>query len=143
MMEQFTKQVGVPFRETHHIAGAAVALAESEGAAFYDLSLAALPALHPAFDEDVTGMRLNYGKGVNLYAAGASLKAGIRPRGQGHRTAILARQFLEKVNSAAVLGDIGGEVKVAIAAEAAVGKYSVAHRTVHFVCCRHSCAGGC
>ncbi len=30
-MGQFTKQVGVPFRETHHIAGAAVALAESEG----------------------------------------------------------------------------------------------------------------
>ncbi len=29
MMEQFTKQVGVPFRETHHVAGAAVALAES------------------------------------------------------------------------------------------------------------------
>ena len=53
MMGQFTKQVGVPFRETHHVAGAAVALAESEGVAFSDLSLAALPALHPAFDEDV------------------------------------------------------------------------------------------
>ena len=54
MMEQFTKQVGVPFRETHHIAGAAVAMAESEGIAFSDLSLTAFRALHPAFDEDVT-----------------------------------------------------------------------------------------
>ena len=56
MMEQFTKRVGVPFRETHHIAGAAVALAESEGIALTDLCLAALRSLHPAFDEDVTAI---------------------------------------------------------------------------------------
>ena len=45
---------GVPFRETHHIAGAAVTLAESQGTAFTDLSLAALRSLHPAIEEDVT-----------------------------------------------------------------------------------------
>ncbi len=44
---------GLPFRETHQIAGAAVARAESEGLALSNLSLAALQSLHPAFDEDV------------------------------------------------------------------------------------------
>ncbi len=53
-LAEYLVRKGVPFRQTHHIAGAAVALAESEGIALTDLSLAALRALHPAFDEDVT-----------------------------------------------------------------------------------------
>ena len=53
-LAEYLVRKGVPFRQTHHIAGAAVALAESEGIALSDLSLAALRALHPAFDEDVT-----------------------------------------------------------------------------------------
>jgi argininosuccinate lyase len=44
---------GVPFRETHHIAGAAVRLAEERQIALSALSLADLQALHPAFEEDV------------------------------------------------------------------------------------------
>ena len=47
---------GVPFRETHHVAGAAVALAESRESALTDLSLAELRSLHPAFEEDVTAV---------------------------------------------------------------------------------------
>ena len=43
---------GVPFRETHHIAGAAVAQAEAQGIALSELPLATLQALHPAFEED-------------------------------------------------------------------------------------------
>ena len=44
---------GVPFRETHHIAGLAVALAESKGIPLSHLSIADLQSLHPAFGEDV------------------------------------------------------------------------------------------
>ena len=52
-LAEYLVRKGVPFRETHHVAGAAVALAESEGIALTGLSLAALRSLHPAFDEDV------------------------------------------------------------------------------------------
>jgi argininosuccinate lyase len=45
---------GVPFRETHHIAGAAVALAEQRGIELAALTVAELQGLHPAFEEDVT-----------------------------------------------------------------------------------------
>jgi argininosuccinate lyase len=44
---------GVPFRETHHVAGAAVALAEQRGIELAALTVADLQGLHPAFDEDV------------------------------------------------------------------------------------------
>ena len=44
---------GIPFRQAHQIAGAAVARAESEELALSDLSLDALRSLHPTFDEDV------------------------------------------------------------------------------------------
>ena len=47
---------GVPFRETHHIAGAAVARAEAEGIALSELPLAALRSLHPAFEEDAANI---------------------------------------------------------------------------------------
>lgn len=45
---------GVPFRETHHISGSAVRLAEEKGLSGIDkLTTAELQALHPAFEEDV------------------------------------------------------------------------------------------
>ncbi len=44
---------GVPFRETHHVAGAAVKLAEDKGVALTDLTFADLKPLHKAFAEDV------------------------------------------------------------------------------------------
>ncbi len=47
---------GVPFRETHHVAGAAVQLAEQRGVALDTLTPADLAALHPAFDEDVAAV---------------------------------------------------------------------------------------
>ncbi len=52
-LAEYLVRKGVPFRETHDIAGEAVALAESEGIALSDLTLTALRSLHPAFDEDV------------------------------------------------------------------------------------------
>ncbi len=52
-LAEYLVRKGVPFRETHDLAGEAVALAESEGIALSDLTLTALHSLHPAFDEDV------------------------------------------------------------------------------------------
>ena len=52
-LAEYLVRKGIPFRETHDLAGEAVALAESEGIALSDLTLTALRSLHPAFDEDV------------------------------------------------------------------------------------------
>ena len=52
-LAEYLVRKGVPFRETHDLAGEAVALAESGGIALSDLTLTALRSLHPAFDEDV------------------------------------------------------------------------------------------
>ncbi|KII88645.1 hypothetical protein PLICRDRAFT_41847 [Plicaturopsis crispa FD-325 SS-3] len=47
---------GIPFRETHHISGRAVALAESRSCQINELSLADFQGLHPLFAEDVHGV---------------------------------------------------------------------------------------
>ncbi|CAE7853663.1 ARG7 [Symbiodinium sp. KB8] len=47
---------GVPFRETHHIAGRAVQLAEDTGVKLTDLTPDQLRTLHSAFEDDVTGV---------------------------------------------------------------------------------------
>ncbi|KAJ3330583.1 argininosuccinate lyase [Blyttiomyces sp. JEL0837] len=44
---------GVPFRETHHIAGQAVRLAEERKVELNQLSFADIKGLHPAFEPDV------------------------------------------------------------------------------------------
>lgn len=48
------RPAGVPFRETHHISGAAVKLAEDRGCELSDLTVADLQGIHPLFGEDVT-----------------------------------------------------------------------------------------
>ena len=47
---------GVPFRDTHHVAGAAVRLAEARHAPLSSLTLTDLQKLHPAFTEDVSAV---------------------------------------------------------------------------------------
>ncbi|CAE6490160.1 unnamed protein product [Rhizoctonia solani] len=47
---------GTPFRETHHISGRAVALAESLGVQLSDLTLEQYKKLSPKFDEDVVSV---------------------------------------------------------------------------------------
>lgn len=48
---------GVPFRETHHISGAAVKLAEDRGCELSALSVADLQGIHPLFADDVVEVR--------------------------------------------------------------------------------------
>jgi argininosuccinate lyase len=50
---EYLVRKGVPFRETHHIAGAAVKMAEERGAPLDSLTLADLQTLHPKFEADV------------------------------------------------------------------------------------------
>lgn len=51
-LAEYLVRKGVPFRETHHIAGAAVRMAENQAIPLSELTLDDLRTLHEAFDED-------------------------------------------------------------------------------------------
>ena len=44
---------GVPFRDTHHLSGAAVKMAEDRGCSLFDLMPEDLRTIHPLFADDV------------------------------------------------------------------------------------------
>jgi argininosuccinate lyase len=52
-LAEYLVRKGVPFRESHHVAGAAVRLAEERRTSLTSLSLDQLRTLHAAFDADV------------------------------------------------------------------------------------------
>jgi len=52
-LSEYLVRKGVPFRETHHISGRAVQMAEERGCALTDLSVADLKSLHELFTDDV------------------------------------------------------------------------------------------
>lgn len=52
-LAEYLVRKGIPFRETHHVAGAAVRLAEEKGVALSALGVDDLRGLHPAFAADV------------------------------------------------------------------------------------------
>ncbi len=52
-LAEYLVRKGVPFRETHHIAGAAVRMAEVQGVPLSELALEDLQKLHDAFADDV------------------------------------------------------------------------------------------
>lgn len=52
-LAEYLVRHGVPFRESHHIAGAAVRMAEVQGVTLPELALADLQKLHKAFAADV------------------------------------------------------------------------------------------
>jgi argininosuccinate lyase len=53
LADWLVRQANIPFREAHHITGAAVKLAETKGVALDQLSLAELQAIDPRIDEGV------------------------------------------------------------------------------------------
>jgi len=60
-----TPPQNVPFRETHHISGAAVKMAEDRGCALSDLTPDDLRTIHPLFEDDVALVRsVGLGGGV-------------------------------------------------------------------------------
>uniref|UniRef100_A0AAV1TSJ1 Arginosuccinase n=1 Tax=Peronospora matthiolae TaxID=2874970 RepID=A0AAV1TSJ1_9STRA len=52
-LAEYLVRKGVPFRETHHVAGAAVRLAEDKNKALSALTFEELLTLHPKFEQDV------------------------------------------------------------------------------------------
>ena len=52
-LAEYLVRKGVPFRETHHVAGGAVQMAELQGIPLSELELDDLLKLHHAFDDDV------------------------------------------------------------------------------------------
>lgn len=52
-LAEYLVRKGVPFRETHHVAGAAVRMAEMQAVSLSELTLDDLLSLHGAFEEDV------------------------------------------------------------------------------------------
>ena len=56
-LAEYLVRKGLPFRETHHISGAAVKMAEDRGCALSDLTVADLKTINPLFAEDVVQVR--------------------------------------------------------------------------------------
>ncbi len=52
-MADYLVKKGIPFRESHHLVGEAVHLAETREATLADLELVDYQAIHPAFDRDL------------------------------------------------------------------------------------------
>lgn len=55
-LAEYLVRKGVPFRETHHISGAAVKMAEDRNGSLSDLTVEDLKTLHPSFDDDVSNV---------------------------------------------------------------------------------------
>lgn len=55
-LAEYLVRKGVPFRETHHISGAAVKMAEDRGTSLDTLTVEDLKTLHPSFADDVANV---------------------------------------------------------------------------------------
>lgn len=55
-LAEYLVRKGVPFRDAHHVAGAAVRMAEVQGVPLTELALEDLQTLHKAFADDVAGI---------------------------------------------------------------------------------------
>lgn len=76
-LAEYLVRKGIPFRETHHTAGAAVRLAEEKGVSLADLTPADLRTLHPAFGDDVADV-WNFERSVDQRdAAGGSSRRAV------------------------------------------------------------------
>ena len=65
-LAEFLVRRGVPFRETHHISGAAIKLSEDLGVPVSALTLEQLQGLHPLFDESTLTVLRDYEASVEL-----------------------------------------------------------------------------
>lgn len=69
----------MPFRETHHISGAAVKLAEDRGCELSALSVADLQGIHPLFGDDVVEVRDGAGGLAGSEREGRAAPGGMVP----------------------------------------------------------------
>ena len=76
-LAEYLVRKGIPFRETHHVAGAAVRLAEEKSMPLSGLTPADLRTLHPAFGDDVADV-WNFERSVDQRdAAGGSSRRAV------------------------------------------------------------------
>ena len=76
-LAEYLVRKGIPFRETHHVAGAAVRLAEEKSLPLSGLTPADLRTLHPAFGDDVADV-WNFERSVDQRdAAGGSSRRAV------------------------------------------------------------------
>ncbi|KAJ3220272.1 argininosuccinate lyase [Dinochytrium kinnereticum] len=88
----------IPFRDTHHIAGRAVRMAEERKGSLKDLSLADLKTLHPAFEQDAMEL-WNFQKSVdNRNAAGGTSKDAVEEQIRALRESFSASGKKRKEN---------------------------------------------
>ncbi|MBX3049880.1 MAG: argininosuccinate lyase [Caldilineaceae bacterium] len=92
-LAEYLVRKGIPFRETHHVAGAAVRLAEEQGVSLSALTAADLQTLHPAFGEDVADL-WSYERSVEQRdAAGGSSRRAVLAQIEALRSWL--REFME------------------------------------------------
>ncbi|MXO66929.1 argininosuccinate lyase [Altericroceibacterium endophyticum] len=89
LADWLVREADIPFREAHHITGAAVKLAESKGAALEELSMAELKAIDERIDE-----RVYNALSVEASVAARCSLGGTAPDQVRHQVG-LARQALE------------------------------------------------
>jgi argininosuccinate lyase len=65
-LAEYLVRKGVPFRETHHVSGAAVKLSEDLRAPLSALTLEQLQGLHPLFSEDALVVLSDFDASVEL-----------------------------------------------------------------------------
>jgi argininosuccinate lyase len=56
LADWLVREIGMPFRDAHHVTGRIVAVAEKRGAALEELPLAALQEVEPRITKDVFGV---------------------------------------------------------------------------------------
>ena len=92
LADWLVSDVGVPFREAHHIAGRAVAAAESEGKTLDDLTLEQLQAVDPRIDARVLPRLSVEASVASRRSAGGTAPELVGQAIAAARTAIAARE---------------------------------------------------
>lgn len=88
-LAEYLVRKGLPFRQTHHISGSAVRMAEERNTTLDKLSVSDLQSFHPLFDEDVSKV-FNYEESVEKRCSiGGTAKHCVQEQIEHIRSAIL------------------------------------------------------
>lgn len=91
-LAEYLVRKGVPFRETHHISGAAVKMAEDRSCSLSDLSVADLQSLHASFEEDVVNVWSYETSIENRNTPGGTAKSSVLDQIQRLKTWLTSKQ---------------------------------------------------
>ncbi len=91
-LAEYLVRKGVPFRETHHISGAAVKMAEDRSCSLSDLSVTDLQSLHASFEEDVVNVWSYETSIENRNTPGGTAKSSVLDQIQRLKTWLTSKQ---------------------------------------------------